>query len=296
VLAVVSSGLYLSFRATEIFSHSSRLQTYAVWSTVGFVLNALVFILIGLQLRTIIQNFEKGELPKLVLYGVVISIVGLIIRLLWTIPATLLPRILSRKIRETEEFDKRFIFIFSWAGMKGIVSMAAALSIPLLASNGTKFPLRAEIIFITFIVILFSLLVQGVTLPLLVKKLKLPKYSVLAEEFEVRLKIMGQTTKYIEQHLDKVDDGVRERLLSNYKLRYQMLEQSEVPDRVAKGENPATTVFNQFGELQLQLLQRERDLANSFRKEGKTSEEVLRKIEREIDLEEGRLRLELYQD
>jgi monovalent cation/hydrogen antiporter len=296
VLAVVSSGLYLAFRSAEIFSHQSRIQAYAVWEVVIFILTALVFILLGLQLKVIIRDFDQGELFQLILYGIIISMVCLIVRLIWIVPAATIPRLLSRRIRETEYFDKRNIIVFVWAGMRGIVSMAAALAIPL-TLHGSKFPNRSEIIFLTFCVILFTLTLQGVTLPWVINALKLPKYSILIEEYDVRSKLIEKTKNHIETNLSHISEEIRDMLWKNYDTRYNMLQHSRLPEKKSgKKDNPATRIFNQFGELQLELLKLEREMANQLRKKGNASEEVIRKIEREIDLEEARLRMELYND
>ena len=295
VLAVVVTGLYLSFRSAEIFTNESRIQGYAVWDVVVFILNALVFILMGLQLRPIVQHFEPGEVGRLVLYGTIIGLAALIIRLVWVIPAAILPRVLSKRIREREAFDKRNIAVFGFAGIRGIVSMAAALSLPLSLSTGEPFPFRAECIFLTFVFIVFTLLAQGLPMPWLLKLLKLPKHSILSEEYDVREGILKKVQEYIEKDCTGVAAEAKEMLLSNYKVRYHLLQQSHLP-KIKKGQklSAATQIFNQFAEAQLELLGLERTLTNDMRKKGHAAEEVLRKLEREIDLEEARLRLELY--
>jgi monovalent cation/hydrogen antiporter len=247
-------------------------------------------------LKVIIRDFDQGELFQLILYGIIISMVCLIVRLIWIVPAATIPRLLSRKIRETEYFDKRNIIVFVWAGMRGIVSMAAALAIPLTLDGG-KFPNRSEIIFLTFCVILFTLTLQGVSLPWVINALKLPKYSILIEEYDVRSQLIEKTKNHIETKLSHISEEIRDMLWKNYDTRYNMLQHSRLPEKKSgKKDNPATRIFNQFGELQLELLKLEREMANQLRKKGSASEEVIRKIEREIDLEEARLRMELYND
>ena len=296
VLAVVTTGLYLSFRSSEMFTHRSRIQTYAVWEVVSFMLNGLVFILMGLQLKTVVQDFDRSYLVQLIGYGIAIGIAALIIRFIWTIPAAMLPRFLSKHVRETEEFDPRNILVFTWAGMRGIVSMAAALSLPFTLKDKMPFPYRSEVVFLTFCVILFRLIFQGLTLPSLIKKLKLPKYSRLAEEYSVRTQLISSMKEHIDKELSHLGEDVRSMLHQKYDGRNTLLQQTNLPKDVKKGVNKATAIFNQFAETELELLDVERSRADVLRKTGKASEEVIRKIEREIDLEESRLRLELYTD
>ena len=296
VLAVVTTGLYLSFRSAQMFTHQSRMQTYAVWEVVSFILNGLVFILMGLQLKTVIKDFDDSYTVKLVSYGVIIGLVALVVRFVWTVPAVFLPRMLSKRIRESEEFDRRNVLIFIWAGMRGIVSMAAALSLPLSLQTGSPFPYRSEIIFLTFCVILFTLIFQGLTLPRIIKKLKLPKHSILAEEYTVRTQLINDMKEYVDGQLPNLGEDVRSLLHQKYDGRNTLLQQTNLPKVEKKGVSPSTAIFNQFVETELELLEIERFHANELRKTGKASEQVIRKIEREIDLEESRLRLELYTD
>jgi CPA1 family monovalent cation:H+ antiporter len=250
----------------------------------------------GLQLKEIIQGFAPGRLPQYVLYGGVIGVVALIVRLVWSYPATLLPRWLSPKLRESEEFDRRNIWVFSWAGMRGIVSMAAALAIPVNISEGIPFPFRSEIIFLTFCVILFTLVFQGLTLPLLIKRLHLPRYSVLAQEYKVRSQMIIDLKTYIGTDLTHLSEEVQQMLYNKYEVRQGILQQTTLPVNRKGKVTRATAVFNEVAEIELKLLQQERTMANALRQAGATDEEVLRKIEREIDLEEARLEMQLYRE
>ena len=140
VLAVVTTGLYLSFRSAEIFRNQSRIMTYGVWEVIIFILNSLIFVLIGLQLRSVMEGINDYPLRDLVLYGLAISFVVIAVRFIWIVPSALLPRWLSKHIRETEPFDPRNMVVVSWAGMRGVVSMAAALALPLTLQDGTALP------------------------------------------------------------------------------------------------------------------------------------------------------------
>jgi CPA1 family monovalent cation:H+ antiporter len=292
VLAVVTGGLYLAYRSTEIFSHQSRIQSFAVWEVINFILNGLVFVLMGLQLKSIIRGFTNSTIIHLSFYGLIIGVVAFFVRLLWSIPSVMLPRLLSKKISE-EPFDKRNILVFTWAGMRGIVSMAAALSIPVMV-NQKPFPLRSEIIFLTFCVILFTLLFQGLSLPTLIKLLKIKKHSILVEEYNIRSEIIKRSKEYIDDQFSNGNERLLKLLHGKYDLRYSLLQQTSLPANKQKKTSTSTAIFNEYAERELEVLKIERQKANELHKQGDASEEVFRKIEREIDLEEARLRLELY--
>ena len=296
VLAVVSTGLYLSFRSGEIFSNQSRIMTYAVWETVIYILNGLIFVLIGLQLRNVIKGIHDYSTSELLLYGAVLSFVVIIIRFIWVVPAAMLPRFLSKRIREKESFDPRNMVVFGWAGMRGVVSMAAALALPLTFKDGSEFPNRNLIIYLTFCVILSTLVLLGLTLPWIIKKLKLPRHSIAAEEYDVRTTVVSQTIVHIEENLSLVKDELLNNIKSKYEVKFNRLQRTDLPAGYFGNEKEKkANLFNEFTQLQIDLINIERNILQQLHIGGKASEEILRKIERELDLEETRLQLEIYQ-
>ncbi len=296
VLAVVSTGLYLSFRSGTIFTTQSRMQAYAVWEVISFILNGLIFILLGLELKYVIQDIVDESLGQLMYYGLIVSLVVVVVRFIWVFPAATVPRFFSSRIRR-EFFDPRYLVIFSWSGMRGVVSMAAALSIPLVTSNQEAFPHRNLIIFLTFCVVIFTLLVQGLSLPWIIRKLKLPRHSVIEEEFQVRLQLVSASITHIEENLALTEESLLQQIKSKYEIRYSRLQTTELPAHFGeKNHNPVEDIFNRFTELELELIQVERDVIQAMHRQGSASEEVLRKVERELDLEESRLQLQLYKD
>jgi CPA1 family monovalent cation:H+ antiporter len=298
VLAVVTAGLYLSFQSGEMFSHQSRIMAYAVWDLLLYILNGLIFILIGLQLRNVIKGIRVDYTTKeLMLYGVVISAVVIIVRFIWTVPAALLPRLLSKRIREKEVFDPRALVVFGWAGMRGVVSMAAALALPLSLANGSPFPHRNLIIYITFCVILSTLVLLGFSLPWIIKKIGLQPYSIAMEEYEIRTKVVSETIAHIEENLSLVQDELLNNIKSKYEVKYNRLQRTDLPaNYFGKGQVLGSDIFNQFTLMQIDLINVERQTVERLHRKGQTSEEILRKIEHELDLEETRLRMELYTD
>ncbi|WP_228949756.1 Na+/H+ antiporter [Mucilaginibacter sp. UR6-1] len=166
VMAVVSGGLFMSFRSHEMFrTGSTRMNMTGVWHTLIFVMNALVFILIGLDLPAIVQGLGDVPLPTAIRYGVLISIIAILIRLLWVFATLYIPRLFSKKQSKLPSPGWKNPLIIGWAGMRGVVSLATALSIPLYMNDGKAFPHRDLIIFITFVVIFITLVFQGLTLP-----------------------------------------------------------------------------------------------------------------------------------
>ncbi|HET9431251.1 MAG TPA: Na+/H+ antiporter, partial [Chitinophagaceae bacterium] len=173
VLAVVSGGLLLSSKRNSMLSYQSRMQGVNVWTNIVFVLNGLIFLLIGLQLPLITDQLGDIGLGRAIWYGLVISLVLIVTRLLCTFGASVFTRFMSRFITVADpDPGWKGPLIIGWAGMRGVVSLAAALSIPLLIEAGNPFPFRNLILFITFIVIIVTLVLQGLTLPWLIRKVK----------------------------------------------------------------------------------------------------------------------------
>ena len=290
VLAVVSAGLYLSWNSSEIFSQQTRLQAKASWNTVIFVLNGIIFILIGLQLPNIIESINDHSLSELIKYGAIVSAAVIVGRLIWVYPFTYLPRWLSKTIRTTEPRPSpRVVTIVAWSGMRGVVSLAAALALPLvIEGTANPFPHRNLIIFLTFSVIFSTLVIQGLTLRPLIRWLGVQSDGRDHEaEHQVRLKIASSVIEYIEENYSL---SLTEEVLNQVKTKYEIRIQRMRKD----GNNQRLTeeLINQFHSIQQELLTFERKLLIDLRKNGTISDEVLRKIEYELDLEDTRLMLD----
>ncbi|MCA5004908.1 Na+/H+ antiporter [Sphingobacterium bovistauri] len=196
VMAVVSGGLFMSYRAHEVFNTgSTRLNMLGVWTTMIFLMNALVFILIGLELPVIVAGLGEYSIEDGIKYGLIISVVVILLRYLWVYPAAHIPRLLSNKIRKDPSPGWKGPLIISWAGMRGVVSLATALSIPLMLNKTEAFPQRNLIIFITFVVIFVTLVFQGLTLPFVIKLIKLKEIDSIADEEEQRANIQLRLSK-----------------------------------------------------------------------------------------------------
>ena len=202
VMAVVSGGLFMSFRAHEVFqSGGTRVNMVAVWHTLIFVMNALVFILIGLDLPEIVHGLGDISIVQAVKYGVFISLIVILIRLIWVFSLVHIPRWLSSKRRQDPSPGWKNPLILSWAGMRGVVSLATALSMPLLMNDGTAFPHRDLIIFITFVVIFITLVFQGLTLPFVIKLTKIGELDPVLPSHEQHAGIRLQLDTVALHHL-----------------------------------------------------------------------------------------------
>src|SRR5450432_389518 len=206
VLAVVSGGLFLSYRAHEILNHKARLQSHGVWSTLSFILNGLIFIMIGLQLPIIVNGLKYYTLTEAIRYGLWISLLIIAIRLVWFFLVAYIPRWMSKnyRIRHGKPANRE-IFLVGWSGMRGVLSLASALAIPVLLADGNEFPERDLVLFISFVVILVTLVLQGISLPWLIRKLK-----IKGDQFKIPLDIQ---TGQIHLMLMKLS---LERLKENY--------------------------------------------------------------------------------
>jgi Na+/H+ antiporter len=294
ILAVVSGGLFLSARATEIFTYETRIQSQGVWDTLVFLLNGTIFILIGLQLPVILSHISEGSVPMLMFYGVIISLVAIIVRLLWVFPGTYIPRLISKRIREKEPRPSwKAVFIVGWSGMRGVVSLAAALSIPLSVGDNMIFPFRYEIMFITFVVILITLVVQGLTLPLVIRKLNLVVHEKTDEmELEIQLYLVRSILNHLDEHYahelqsDKAFTMLRDRY-----HHFATLHEKQLQKRI-----PHTIVNPRYTEALLDLVEVRRRALGELRAEDKYPDELIRSAEKWIDHEEARLRVTVKED
>ena len=293
VMAVVSGGLFLSYRSHEILNHQSRMQATSVWSTVVFVLNGLVFILIGLELPTIVDGMNGYSLGEAIGYGLIVSAVAIVIRLIWVYPTTFIPRILSKKIRESEANPGwKGPLLVSWAGMRGVVSLASALSVPLMIADGIPFPQRNLILFITFIVILVTLVFQGLTLPLLIKWINIKEIDDKMPEEEqitgIQLRLMQSAQARLEEKYQtqmETNDllkNLKKQLETDISLTWQKLKCLEC----FNDEREDVRFHN---EVLLELIDVQRKELFLLRKEKSFDDNIIRKQEAQLDLDEAKL-------
>ena len=294
VLAVIACGLYLSRHSSHFFSPSVRLQAWAVWDSLTFALNGLVFVLIGLQLPFVLAGIREYRLPQLLAYGGLFSTLLIVLRLLWMYPGAALAHFLRRKIlRQNVAFPPaRQLFVVGWTGMRGVVALAAALALPETLADGSAFPQRNLIIFLTFCVILVTLVLQGLTLPPLIRVLGLAGAASRTHEQEEkearRAMIEGALAQIAESRAADPSEhsGIYRDLEQRYKNRLANL--LEVDDH---GQGIDRLSYARYVELSRRLLSTERQIALELRSAGRINDEVLRKVEHELDLTETRLSL-----
>lgn len=291
VLAVVVAGLYLGWRMPQLLTFKTRLQGGPVWEMVEFLLNGFVFILIGLQLPEVLGALAGDDIPipRLIWYALLISLAVILVRILWVFPATYLPRLLFKKMCRHDPHPKwRHVTIVAWTGMRGVVSLAAALALPLGTSDFKPFPGRDLILFLTFIVILATLVVQGLSLPPLIRWLGVKDDgSMETEEHVARLKAnqaaLARLNQITEGDAAKVD--ALERLRIEYEDHIRQMEGAE-PGSVG---TPLRRFSTEYERLSRAALLQERETILQLRNEEVINDEVLRRIQRDIDLAEARL-------
>ncbi len=287
VLSVVATGLYLGWQAPETTTSHVRLQAQAFWEMIIYLLNGIVFVLIGLQLPGILRNMQEYWWPRPFLYAVAINVLCIVVRIVWVFAGAHIPRLLSKRIRETEpEPDWRQVSIVGWAGMRGIVSLAAALAL----EGIPNFPRPHLVQFLAFSVILTTLVFQGLTLPILIRFLGVGDDGTSArEETEARQRISDAAfakltevrteKKFPASALDTVENSYRERALLLHDDLAEQLGWSDQRHHVLS-----------VRRLRRLMIAAQRRALVAMRRNGLIGDDVLHKIEHELDLEEVRLK------
>ncbi len=290
VLATVVCGLYLGRKSSETLSVNARIDGTAVWKTLEFGLNGLVFILMGLQIRLILSGIQHHSVSQMIRYGVTFAILVVALRIIWVFPgAAIAGWIRHSLMHQVQPLPTgKQIFIVAWTGMRGVLALAAAISLPTVLENGAPFPQRNFIIFLTFCVIFVTLVLQGLTLPTVIRKLGLAAGEEQnLEEQQARLLILHTVLDYLKDlsrqsksdHKEIYDDMIR-----HYQARATLVEgggEAMKPEReiaMARYER----------NLAQELRALERSTAVILRNEDKINDEMLRTIERELDLTEAR--------
>ena len=283
VLACVAGGLYLRQHFSAAVAPTTRIQARAVWDFLVFVLNGVIFILIGLQLGALREALPAGMFVPLMLTGALVSLTAIVVRLIWVPLAAWIPRLFSPSLRARDPMPPwSGMFIIGWTGMRGIVSLAAALALPLTTATGAPFPFRAEIILITFTVILATLVLQGLSLGPLIRALNLKEDGSLERE-EMQAREHAATAALVR--LDEVaNEGwpIPEHL-DQMRVHYGDRVQRYTTD----GTAPECTAeaLEVFQRLRHETLTAERLAVIRLRNDGVISDDVLHRLEHELDVE-----------
>jgi monovalent cation/hydrogen antiporter len=286
VLAAVTAGVVVGWQAPRISTPAMRLQSYAVWETLVFLLNALLFVLIGLQLPMIIEQLDEWSAATLVGYAVAVSLAVILTRLAWSHSVVFVIRALDRRPQQRARrgsWQQRTII--AWAGMRGSVSLAAALALP------SDFPQRDLVLFLTFTVIFATLVLQGLTLPALIRKLR-----VEPDDREEREELLGRRAA-ADAALAQLDvlaaeewtfDDTIERMRGAYRYRRRRLAA-----RAGEGDGDQDYEHRsrKYQKAVRSVLQAQHDAIVELRDRGEISNEVMHRLERELDLEDARLEI-----
>jgi Na+/H+ antiporter len=292
VLAVVAGGLLLSSKRHTMLTYQGRVQGSNVWSTIGFILNGIVFLLIGLQLPYIIHEMEEASLTQAILYGLVISVVLIITRICCTLGAAAFTRFMGHYITVAERNPGwKMPFVFGWAGMRGVVSLAAALSIPVLAQPGQAFPYRNLILVITFIVILVTLVFQGLTLPWVMRKLNIAGNGGgdhdQEQELLIRKTITETSLNFLEKSYGSEHELNQHLKILSAKLRTDLtIFQQDVEAFNSVSKN----FLVQYHAIYLAVLDEQRKALHQLNRKEEYDEDLIRKYLSLVDLEETKLR------
>lgn len=288
VMAVVSGGLFMSYRSHEIFkTGSTRLNMLGVWTTMIFVMNALVFVLIGLELPEIIDGLGEYSVTDGIKYGLIVSAIVIALRFLWVYPIAHIPRWLSAKARKDPSPGWKGPLVISWAGMRGVVSLATALSIPLLMTDGTNFPQRNLIIFITFVVIFVTLVFQGLTLPFVIKLIKLKEIDDIMPEEEqqagIQLRLNNRALKLLNE---KYSADIKENELVGFFKSNLESENKNIEQQIQSLECNETEQqeIERYHKVLADIYAQQRKELFQLRKEKFFSDEEIRKAEMQLDL------------
>ena len=290
VLAAVTAGVYMGWYTPELTNVRTRLWGNGFWEVVTFLLNVLLFGLIGLQLRPVLDGLSGHGGWSLVGEAAVICLTVIVLRIAWIYPATYVPRWLFRSIQERDPAPPwQHPAFVGWSGMRGAVTIAAALLIPLETDAGTPLPGRDLIVFFAFAVVLATLVGQGLSMPAVIRALGLEEDDggAEAEEALARIRAAEAALARLDELVGEawVLDDTAERIRGQYRFRIDRFSARVDPDGDGKIERQSL----KFQKLRRQLIDVEREAVVELRNTGEISDEVMRRVERDLDLEVARL-------
>jgi CPA1 family monovalent cation:H+ antiporter len=292
VLAAVTAGIWLGWRSPELITPSTRIQAFAFWEILVFLLNATLFVLVGLELPHVLEAARATTTDaELVLYSVVVALTVMAARFLWVVPTTFLPRRFSTRLREVAPVDVGHTLLVAFTGMRGAVSLAAALAIPVTTDAGTPFPGRDLIIFLVYATILITVVGQGLTLGPLIRWLGAVDdgEAQLRWENKARLRAARAAIDRIDELAE--EDWVREetarrmRAAYDFRVRRYGARFDDADDGALERGSLA------YQRLRREVLAAERGEIIRLRNQGYINDEVMRRIERDLDLEHERLEI-----
>jgi CPA1 family monovalent cation:H+ antiporter len=283
VLAAVTAGIYLGWYTPELTTAETRLQGFAFWTILVFILNAALFTLVGLQLPQVLDGLDPWSTGELFAAATAVCAAVIVIRLLWVFPFAYLPGFLFGSERPPWQYP----VLIGWTGMRGAVSLAAALAIPLETDAGGPFPARELIIFLAFAVILATLVLQGLSLPVVIRALRIEDdLSEGREEAKARVHAAKAALDRLEELVDEdwVREDTAERVRGGYRFRIDRFG-----ERLKGGDGSIEERSQDYQRLRRELLRAEEDAVVDLRRRGTISDDVMRRVLRDIALEDVRL-------
>ena len=287
VLATVTAGLYISWNGLELISPATRLQGVFFWDFLVYLIEGMVFLITGLQARTLLADITSSSKADLALAAIVVSVTVIVTRFVWTFPATYLPRWLIPSLRRKDPAPPwQWPFVLGYTGMRGIVTVAAALAIPLATASGAPFPHRSRVIFLAFVVVLVTLVGQGLLLPAVLRWLGLANTG-RQERQASRSEESRAARQALEAATGRLEALCREQQLPEELVRtlraYYRERMTAVEHRYDSNERHRRLV-ELTDDIKLRLIEAERQLINRLYREGKLEDEGRRRIERTLDL------------
>jgi Na+/H+ antiporter len=284
VVAVVITGLYLGHRIPYLLSPTSRLQMEAVWRLITFLLEGVVFLLVGLQLRYLVTDLGTG-------FGTTVKVTGFVfltlvlVRFVWMYPATYLARLIPRVRAREERPPPAVPTVIAWAGMRGVVTLAAALTLPVPGEDDVPAYPRDLFVFVAFAIIVLTLLIQGTTLPALARRLGV-KEDTSTEDALAEASVQHAASRAAQQRLEEKADGAPPSVVD----RLRALTDSRANNAWERlGSQAQETPSAAYGRLRREMIMAERHVFKTARNEGRIPEEVLTRAQRDLDLEESQL-------
>ena len=292
VLATVTAGLYISWNGVRLISAATRLQGIFFWDLLIYLIEGMVFLITGLQARTLIERIGDWPTAELVIPALIVSAVVIVTRFVWMFPATYLPRWLIPAVRRKDPSPPwKMPFALAFTGIRGVVSLAAALALPLLTETGEPFPNRDLILFLTFCVILVTLVGQGLLLPAVIRALGLAHAGRRERHAERSVEHLARRYA-IEAAVSQLDRLTRERSLPDEviaPLRARLRDRLYHVQRRSDGDDGHKKLTDLREEIEYLLIEAERTYINNQSQAGKVSDDTRRHIERELDLREAHL-------
>jgi len=287
VLATIATGLYVSWNGPRLIPAATRLQGIFFWDLIIYLIEGFVFLITGLQARTLIETAHEFPVGELLLVTAITAAIAILARFVWIYPATYLPRWLIPPLARRDPSPPwQQVFILGFTGVRGVVSLAAALAIPLTIEGGAPFPHRDVILFATFGVIVITLVGQGLTLPAVIRWLGVNRHGKAEHrrEQEAELAARNEVIRASRRHLKKLID---ERNLSTETVALLNARHDHRERLIPSDLDDGLDVIRLSNNVRLELIAAERDVLHELLRDGKITDESRRRLERDLDLEEA---------